>query len=138
MQCPDMSFTPDGIVIKIDMACLKKQCDTQTRSIYGAPRYVLIFCTTESFRNFKGNASLRTFQKITYFFLICKARCKNQFLRLCPLEKKKTTIFPGLLNFFTYSVVLQSLKDLGRLTYCRFLKLFRHLVGFLGRVISPS
>jgi hypothetical protein len=38
----------------------------------------------------------------------------------------------------THSVALQSLKDLGRLTYRRFLKLFRHMVGLLGRVISPS
>jgi hypothetical protein len=37
-----------------------------------------------------------------------------------------------------YSVALQSLKDLGRLTYRRFLELFRHMVGLLGRVISPS
>jgi hypothetical protein len=34
-------------------------------------------------------------------------------------------------------VALQSLKDLGRLTY-RSLGLFRHMVGLLGRVISPS
>jgi hypothetical protein len=32
-------------------------------------------------------------------------------------------------------MALQSLKDLGRLT---FLELFRHMVGLLGRVISPS
>jgi hypothetical protein len=37
-----------------------------------------------------------------------------------------------------FSVALQSLKDLGRLTYWRFLELFRHMVGLLGRVISPS
>jgi hypothetical protein len=35
-------------------------------------------------------------------------------------------------------VALQSLKDLGGLTYRRFLELFRHMVGLLGRVISPS
>jgi hypothetical protein len=35
-------------------------------------------------------------------------------------------------------VALQSLKDLGRLTYRRFLELFREAVGLLGRVISPS
>jgi hypothetical protein len=34
-------------------------------------------------------------------------------------------------------MALQSLKDLGRLTYRRFLELFRHMVGLLGRVISP-
>jgi hypothetical protein len=39
---------------------------------------------------------------------------------------------------FFLSVALQSLKDLGRLTYRRFLELFRHTVGLLGRVISPS
>jgi hypothetical protein len=37
----------------------------------------------------------------------------------------------------SFPVALQSLKDLGRLTY-RFLELFRHLVGLLGRVISRS
>jgi hypothetical protein len=35
-------------------------------------------------------------------------------------------------------VALQSLKDLGRLTFRRFLELFRHMVGLLGRAISPS
>jgi hypothetical protein len=35
-------------------------------------------------------------------------------------------------------VALQSLKSLGRFTYRRFLELFLHMVGFLGRVISPS
>jgi predicted component of type VI protein secretion system len=34
-------------------------------------------------------------------------------------------------------VALQSLKGLGRLNYRRFLELFRHMVGLLGRVISP-
>jgi hypothetical protein len=42
-----------------------------------------------------------------------------------------------ILQFFS-PVALQSLKDLGRLTYMRFLELFRHTVGLLGRVISPS
>jgi hypothetical protein len=37
-----------------------------------------------------------------------------------------------------FPVALQSLKDLGRLTYRRFLELLRHMVGLLGRVISPS
>jgi hypothetical protein len=35
-------------------------------------------------------------------------------------------------------VALQSLKDLVRLTYRRFVELFRHMVGLLGRVVSPS
>jgi hypothetical protein len=35
-------------------------------------------------------------------------------------------------------VALQSLKDLGRLTFWRFLELFRQILGLLGRVISPS
>jgi hypothetical protein len=42
------------------------------------------------------------------------------------------------LVIFFFSVALQSLKDLGRLTYRRFLELCRHMVGLLGRVISPS
>jgi hypothetical protein len=42
-------------------------------------------------------------------------------------------LFPSL-----FSVALQSLKELGRLTHMRFLELFRHIVGLLGRVISPS
>jgi hypothetical protein len=37
--------------------------------------------------------------------------------------------------FFCGSTVL---LDSGRLTYRRFLELFRHMVGLLGRVISPS
>jgi hypothetical protein len=39
---------------------------------------------------------------------------------------------------FFFSVALLSLQDLGRLTYRRFHDLFRHMVGLLGRVISPS
>jgi hypothetical protein len=34
-------------------------------------------------------------------------------------------------------VAVQSLKDLGRLTYRRFLEPFIYMVGLLGRVISP-
>jgi hypothetical protein len=41
------------------------------------------------------------------------------------------------LHFFS-PVALQSLMNLGRLTYRRFLELFRHMVGLLERVISPS
>jgi hypothetical protein len=37
-----------------------------------------------------------------------------------------------------FPVALQSLKDLGRLTYRRFLELYRQMLGPLGRVISPS
>jgi hypothetical protein len=43
----------------------------------------------------------------------------------------------GSLLSYIPPVALQSFKDLGRLTY-RFLDLFRHMVGLLGRVISPS
>jgi hypothetical protein len=35
-------------------------------------------------------------------------------------------------------MALQSLKDLGRLTYRKFLELFIHMIGLFGRVISPS
>jgi hypothetical protein len=48
---------------------------------------------------------------------------------------QQTTSY-ALIVFF--SVSLQSLKDLGRLTYRRFLELFKHKVGLLGREISPS
>jgi hypothetical protein len=44
--------------------------------------------------------------------------------------------YDNLITFFP--VALQSLKDLSRLTCRRFLELFRHMVGLLGRVISPS
>jgi hypothetical protein len=37
-----------------------------------------------------------------------------------------------------FPVALQSSTNLGRLTYRRFLELFRQMVGLLGRVISPS
>jgi hypothetical protein len=40
--------------------------------------------------------------------------------------------------YIFFPMALQFLKDLGRLTYRRFLELFRHMVGLLGRVISPS
>jgi hypothetical protein len=40
-------------------------------------------------------------------------------------------------EIFFFPVAVQSLKDLDRLTYRRFLELFRHMVGLLGRVISP-
>jgi hypothetical protein len=55
------------------------------------------------------------------------------------IKKEFTTIFDvrnKQINFF--SVALQPLKDLGRLTYRTFLELFRHMVRLLGRVISPS
>jgi hypothetical protein len=42
------------------------------------------------------------------------------------------------LYVFFFPLALQSLKDLGRLTYMRFLELLRHIVGLLGRVIRPS
>jgi hypothetical protein len=43
-----------------------------------------------------------------------------------------------LLLLLLLPVAQQSLKDLGRLIYRRLLELFRHIVGLLGRVISPS
>jgi hypothetical protein len=42
------------------------------------------------------------------------------------------------MSIIFFPVALQSLKDLGHLTYRRFLELFRHTVGLLGRLISPS
>jgi hypothetical protein len=49
-----------------------------------------------------------------------------------------STLFEDDIHYDFFSVALQSLKDLGRLTYKRFLKLFRHMVGLPGRVVSPS
>jgi hypothetical protein len=45
--------------------------------------------------------------------------------------------FTHILSIF-FPVALLSLKDLGRLTYRRFLELFRHMVWLLRRVIRPS
>jgi hypothetical protein len=57
-------------------------------------------------------------------------------------EHFKKSVVPvnhlNMLHKITCSMALQSLKDLGRLSYGRFLKPFRHLVRLLGRVISPS
>jgi hypothetical protein len=47
-------------------------------------------------------------------------------------------IYSFACKFIFFPVALQSLKDLGRLIYRRFLELFRQMVGLLGRVISPS
>jgi hypothetical protein len=71
-------------------------------------------------------------------YLWCK---KMKFTELCmkyavinlKINHVKTQ---GFNNFFP--VALQSLNDLGRLTYRRFLELFIHILGLLGRVISPS
>jgi hypothetical protein len=53
--------------------------------------------------------------------------------------KNRGKIHPSLqLHNFFFLVALQSLKDLDRLTYRRFLELFRHMIGFRGRVIIPS
>jgi hypothetical protein len=55
-----------------------------------------------------------------------KRKCK------CSNEAKKRKFMTLL-----FLVALQSLKDLGHLTY-KFLDPFRHMVGLLRRVISPS
>jgi hypothetical protein len=60
--------------------------------------------------------------------------CVHFLLILCVIKEPSLSF----LIYFFLSVALQSLKDLGRLTYRRFLELFRHMVGLLGRVISPS
>jgi hypothetical protein len=43
----------------------------------------------------------------------------------------------NFIEFIFFPVALQSLKDLDRLIYRRLLKLFRHMIGLLGRVIIP-
>jgi hypothetical protein len=65
-------------------------------------------------------------------------RIKRKYAVLC-----YTIFVNGVCNYnyediFFFPVTLQSLKDLGRLTYRRFVELFKHMVGLLGRVISPS
>jgi hypothetical protein len=47
-----------------------------------------------------------------------------------------TVVYAFYLFFFSCGSTV--LLDPGRLTYRRFLDLFRHMVGLLGRVISPS
>jgi hypothetical protein len=51
---------------------------------------------------------------------------------------KSFIVYKPALDQMFFSVALQSLLDPGRLTYRRFLELFRHTVGLLGRVINPS
>jgi hypothetical protein len=66
---------------------------------------------------------------------ICKTVCWNlEFLisyALHPIGR-----YAGSRMFFFLPVALQSLKDLGHLTYRRLLELFRQTVGLLGRVWS--
>jgi hypothetical protein len=52
-------------------------------------------------------------------------------------EDKPSSWTQLIIDVFFSPVALQSLKDLRRLTYRRFLELFRHMVGLLGRAISP-
>jgi hypothetical protein len=65
-----------------------------------------------------------------------KCNCNRVLCRSSSIAIKS----PGILciQLFFFPVALQSLKDPGRLTYRRFLELFRHMVGLLRRVISPS
>jgi hypothetical protein len=78
---------------------------------------------------------ISTFDSTSYVF------SWRQYLHFICTRAHKATSFkhshllPSL-DFF--SVALQSLKDVGLLTYRKFLELFRHMVGLLGRVISPS
>jgi hypothetical protein len=53
-------------------------------------------------------------------------------------ELAATFMCESFVKHIPFSVALPSLEDLGLLTYRRFLELFRHMVGLLGRVISPS
>jgi hypothetical protein len=53
-------------------------------------------------------------------------------------QSSKDAVLKIVAALLSFPVALQSLKDLDRLTYRRFLELFRHMVGLHGRVISPS
>jgi hypothetical protein len=55
-----------------------------------------------------------------------------------PLAIPRRSFGESVKMYLFSPVALQSSKDLGRLTYRRFLELFRHMAGLLGRVISPS
>jgi hypothetical protein len=57
-------------------------------------------------------------------------------LRFTSISTLTSSFYPLVLIFFS-PVALQFLKDLGRLTYGRFLELFRHMVGLFGGVIRP-
>jgi hypothetical protein len=54
------------------------------------------------------------------------------------IYKKFRKLTVNILTNLLFPMALQSLKDFGSLAYRRFLELFRHTVGLLGRVISPS
>jgi hypothetical protein len=62
----------------------------------------------------------------------------NTDLSNVPFSRNLPMLNKGLQYYLPFPVAQQSLKDLGCLTYKRFLYLFRHMVGLLGRIISPS
>jgi hypothetical protein len=91
---------------------------------------LLLGCNNESTYNlyrFHCWNNIRKFLAISFCFTFC-----NYILIVDLTAWQVKTRFP------LSPVALQSLKDLGRLTYRRFLELFRHMVGLLGWVISPS
>jgi hypothetical protein len=73
----------------------------------------------------------------SYYCKLIKTAIKADGLDLLKTIDNNEDLAKALLEIF-FPVALQSLKDLGRLTYRRFLELVRHMVGLLGRVISPS
>jgi hypothetical protein len=66
---------------------------------------------------------------------------KKQFIGPCKVQSLCSWLALRQLIFIYLPpppVAVQSLKDLGSLTYRRFRELFSQMVGLLGRVISPS
>jgi hypothetical protein len=69
--------------------------------------------------------------------LVFKLILDSQLIFLTPRRSYRQGDYL-LLYIFFFHVALQSLKDLGHLTYRKFLELFRHMVVLLERVISSS
>jgi hypothetical protein len=75
--------------------------------------------------------------------LVCnscyQSRCRQNLIYIFSAShygRTRTSAIVLGVDFFSCGSTV--LLDPGRLTYSRFLELFRHMVGLLGRVISPS
>jgi hypothetical protein len=92
----------------------------------------------------RNNYRINVNRKSETLQFICRLFMNLPGLCICTLQsgaaKLGAQTYEGIYIyiFFFFSVALQSLKYLGRLTCRRFLELFRHMVGLLGQVISPS
>jgi hypothetical protein len=95
--------------------------------IYGTMQIVVLNRTSLSHRrDVMGKLQLRSWPRT-------RKQIFHRRAKSCGLYRNIQAI-----TSVSFPVALQSLRDLSRLTYRRFLKLFRHMLGLLGRVISPS